>query len=175
MHSITKYHHLGIITGLALCLFGTIQQAEARRIVDTMGERCAPVTLQAGQNARVTVSNVLVPTNGSKPADCPVLVRFFDAGGTLLGSEKEANLKAGASTSISAESLRRGLCALSSASRASLIRKASAPSKPHLKCSTPAPARRKLPSPARTALAMVRAAHLWPHRSQLEQGSKILR
>ena len=63
MHSITKYHHLGIITGLALCLFGTIQQAEARRIVDTMGERFAPVTLQAGQNARVTVSNVLVPTN----------------------------------------------------------------------------------------------------------------
>ena len=109
MHSITKYHHLGIITGLALCLFGTIQQAEARRIVDTMGERFAPVTLQAGQNARVTVSNVLVPTNGSKPADCPVLVRFFDAGGTLLGSGKEANLKAGASTSISAESSSAGL------------------------------------------------------------------
>ena len=109
MHSITKYHHLGIITGLALCLFGTIQQAEARRIVDTMGERFAPVTLQAGQNARVTVSNVLVPTNGSRPADCPVLVRFFDAGGTLLGSGKEANLKAGASTSISAESSSAGL------------------------------------------------------------------
>lgn len=109
MHSITKYHHFGIITGLALCLFGTIQQAEARRIVDTMGERFAPVTLQAGQNARVTVSNVLVPTNGSRPADCPVLVRFFDAGGTLLGSGKEANLKAGASTSISAESSSAGL------------------------------------------------------------------
>jgi hypothetical protein len=109
MHPIAKYRHLGIMTGLTLCLFVPIQQAEARRIVDPMGERFAPVTLKAGQNARVTISNLLVPAIGSKPADCPVLVRFFDASGTLLGSEKDVNLKAGSSTSISAASSSAGL------------------------------------------------------------------
>jgi hypothetical protein len=100
---------LGFIVTVAVLAGSTIYPAEARNIVDPVGERFAAVTLQVGQNARVTVSNVLVPPQGAPHADCPVIVRFFAADGALLGSEKEVDLKAGASTSIVAEGASAGL------------------------------------------------------------------
>lgn len=109
MLPIITYCRLGMMTGMALSVIGTMLPAEARTIVDTMGERFASVTLQSGQNARVTVANVLVPAKGATPAACPVLVRFFGPDGNLLGSEKEIGLTAGASTSIAAEAPSAGL------------------------------------------------------------------
>ena len=58
------------------------------------GERFAPVTLMAGQGARVLVANVLLADAQAQPNACPVVVRFFGGDGVMLGIA-EASLPAG--------------------------------------------------------------------------------
>ncbi len=66
------------------------------------GERFAPLTLNAGQGARVTLSNALESGGGKNSAACPLLVRFFDANGALIGKPQEISLGAGVSRSVAA-------------------------------------------------------------------------
>jgi len=74
-----------------------------------LGERFAPLTRNDGQDARVTLSNVLEPAAGKESASCPLLVRFFDAGGELIGRPREISLGAGNSLSVAAGSPTAGL------------------------------------------------------------------
>jgi hypothetical protein len=74
------------------------------------GERFAPLTLTAGEGARVTVANA----GGAEEKDgasrpCPLLIRFFVADGTLLGKQREIELDAGHSEAIAAEASPPGL------------------------------------------------------------------
>src|SRR6266481_2627941 len=66
------------------------------------GERFPAVSLIDGQGVRVVLSNVLVPAAGTTPSECPVLVRFFGADGTLIGDARTVRLKPGASVSVPA-------------------------------------------------------------------------
>jgi uncharacterized cupredoxin-like copper-binding protein len=68
------------------------------------GERFAAVNLGEGQNLRAVVSNVLIPDAATTPAACPVVVQFFGADGSLVGSAKTVDLNPGTSASVAAKS-----------------------------------------------------------------------
>ena len=78
------------------------QKNEGMGVLRMAGERFAPVTLRAGQGARVLVANVLVPEADASPDPCPVLIRFFSGDGNLLGST-DVSLPPGASRSVVAK------------------------------------------------------------------------
>jgi hypothetical protein len=108
-----------LVATLAICFLladSTHSDAQGRakshpctRNFPCAGERFAPVTLKAGQGARVTVANVLIPPADTKPPACPVVIRFFAGDGSLIGKAQEVPLKAGTSASVSAELPSAGL------------------------------------------------------------------
>jgi hypothetical protein len=68
------------------------------------GERFPAVNIVEGQNVRVVLSNVLGPTAEAASMACPLIVRFFDTEGALVGSEQNAHLMPGASATVTASS-----------------------------------------------------------------------
>ena len=66
------------------------------------GERFAPLSVASGQGLRTVVANVRVPATGKPTTACPVVVRFFDFTGALIGAEHDFPLAPGASMAVTA-------------------------------------------------------------------------
>jgi hypothetical protein len=93
---------------IAACVVDS-DQIEGKDIRVRPGERFAPVTVVRGQGIRVTVANLLMPTDEAKPISCPLLVRFFGSDGLMIGPAHQVSLKAGDAISVSDASVPAGL------------------------------------------------------------------
>jgi hypothetical protein len=119
--AITNWHRrrslpwLGwLLTTYVLSISSSVAQVRHERIgvpqpaLKEAGERFPAVSTAEGQNVRVVMSNVVNVTAEVASIACPLVVRFFDAEGTLIGSEQTAHVTPGASASVASPS-RSGL------------------------------------------------------------------
>jgi hypothetical protein len=99
-----RYALLGLTAALAVAaaLGPALAQNEGIGVLrpyQLAGERFAPVTLTAGQGARVLIANVLLPDAQTQSSACPVVVRFFGGDGAMQGIA-EASLPAGVTRAV---------------------------------------------------------------------------
>ena len=99
--SLTAYTSL---TSLAAAQVGHERVGVPLPVLGVGGERFAAVNVVVGENVRVVVSNVVNPTAEAKANACPLVIRFFDSKGALIGGEHSLAVAAGESGSVAGAS-----------------------------------------------------------------------